>query len=317
MRFILSRKGYDSQFGGNPSPVFKTTGQLLDGFMYSIPVPERDSKGNSYIYQELHAPKTPKGFPVNTRFFHLDPDIRPELHQNLPDKWKPIFGQSEAAASHLKLYIQKGDIFLFFGLFQDAIWNPNRKQWLFGKSRPYHAIWGYMQIDEIIENIGGSIQKIYSWHPHCQENYHSDPKRNTLYIGKKKNLTIGGKDLHVKGYGTFKYSDKLRLTLPDNELKLTLTKASDSGLTHWKLNCLPWLDASRKEAHMSYHNKDSFQLESQPKFFKAASRGQEFVTDDFENGSKLWEKILDWFKDLDLVTLRTSFPENQLQENKL
>ena len=130
MRFILSRKGFDSQFGGSPSPVFKTTGQMLDGFMYSIPVPERDSKGNSYIYSGLHAPKTPIDFPVNTRYFHLDPDIRPELHHEphikRPNEWKPILGQSGAAASHLKAqHVQSGDIFLFFGLFQDVEWNEN------------------------------------------------------------------------------------------------------------------------------------------------------------------------------------------------
>ena len=315
MRFILSRKGYDSQFGGSPSPVFKTIGQNLDGFMYSIPVPERDSKGNSYIYPELHAPKTPTNFPVNTRYFHLDPDIRPELHQELPNKWKPIFGQSEAAASHLKSqHVQKGDIFLFFGLFQDAIWNPNREQWLFGKSKPFHAIWGYMQIADIIENIDESIQKKYPWHPHCQENYHSDPKRNTLYIGNEGKLIIRDIVLNNQGYGTFKYSDKLRLTLPDNKLKLTLNKPSDSGWTHWKLDCLPWLDTSDKKnpkPHMTYHKQENFQNG----FFQAASKGQEFVTDNFNNEPKLYKVVLDWFKDL--VTLRTSFPENQLQESKL
>ena len=303
MRFILSRKGYDSQFGGSPSPVFRSKDQNFDGLMYSIPVPERDSKGNSYIYSGLHAPKTPIDCPVNTRYFHLDPDIRPELHQNLPNKWEPIFGQSEAAASHLKAqHVQEGDIFLFFGLFQDVAWNPYRKQWLFGNSKPFHAVWGYMQIGKIIENVDENIQKKYSWHPHCQESYHSDKEKNTLYIGSKKtNLIIQSNDLGVPSYGTFKYSDKLRLTL---------TQAPH--VTQWKLDCLPWLDAEKKETHMSYHNnEDSFQHE----FFKAASRGQEFVTDDFENESELGKKVFNWFKEL--ITLRTSFPENQLQENKL
>ena len=299
MRFILSRKGYDSQFGGSPSPVFRSKDQNFDRLMYSIPVPERDSIGNSYIYSGLHAPKTPVGFPVNTRYFHLDPDIRPELHQKLPDGWTPILGQSEAAAIHLKNNdVKNDDIFLFFGLFQDAKWNSEHEQWLFGNSKPYHAIWGYMQIAEIIDKVNKSIQEKYSWHPHCQDNYHSDKEKNTLYIGSEKaNLIIRSNDLGVPSYGTFKYHDKLRLTLPQAP-----------HVTHWKLDCLPWVDAEKKETHMSYHNnEDNFQHE----FFKAATRGQEFVTDDFENESELGKKVFDWFKDL--VTLRTSFPENQLQ----
>ena len=310
MRFILSRKGYDSQFGGSPSPVFRSKDQNFDGLMYSIPIPECDSKGNSFDFG-LPAPQTPVGFPVNTRYFHLDPDIRPELHHEphikRPNEWKPILGQSGAAASHLKAqHVQSGDIFLFFGLFQDVEWNENNKQWLFGNSKPYHAIWGYMQIAEIINTIDSKIQEQYKWHPHCKSYYLND-KNNTLYIGNEGKLTIRiGNEwkqmisdtvLNDQGYGAFKYGDKLRLTLPQAP-----------HVTQWKLDCLPWLDAKKKETHMSYHNdEDSFQHE----FFKAATRGQEFVTDDFENESELGKKVFDWFKDL--VTLRTSFPEKQLQ----
>ena len=36
MKFILSRKGYDSQYGGEPSPV------LADGTMLSLPIPDAE-----------------------------------------------------------------------------------------------------------------------------------------------------------------------------------------------------------------------------------------------------------------------------------
>ena len=293
MRFILSRKGYDSQFGGNPSPVFKTTGQLLDGFLYSIPIPECESKGNSFDYH-LPEPLIPIGFPINTRYFHLDPDIRPELHRELPPNWCPILGQSDAAAQHLKNQnVGINDIFLFFGLFQDVEWNRNYNQWVFGNSKPYHAIWGYMQIKDI-KKVDDTVRKQYPWHPHCQIDYHSENQNNTLYIGSSGNLTLKGLDDCIS-YGTFKNDNKLRLT------------KIGAPLTQWSSQCLPWLDVSKKQSHMSYHDENCFQKG----FFQAAFRGQEFVTDDFDNESDILEKVLNWFKDL--VKLRTDFPRKLLQ----
>ncbi len=327
MRFILSRKGYDSQFGGCPSPVFKSSGKALDGFMYSIPVPERDSKGNSFDYKRYsvnyphYLPLTPVGFPVNTRYFHLDPDIRPELHRELPQNWCPILGQSDAAAQHLKnQHVDNGDIFLFFGLFQDVEWNENYNQWIYGESEPYHAIWGYMQIKEIIYNVNENDCKKYPWHPHCQPDYHSGIN-NTLYIGNADNLNFDNEELKkFKGYGTFKYDNNLKLTIdeknvsPNEKNELTKMdvenespKEKDNYLTHWSLECLPWLDPQKKKAHMSYHSEKYFH----DGIFQAASRGQEFVTDDFDNEPVILEKVLNWFKDL--VKLRTDFPRKLLQ----
>lgn len=40
VKFILSRKGFDSGSGGRPSPI------LPDGTMLSRPIPEQDSHGN-------------------------------------------------------------------------------------------------------------------------------------------------------------------------------------------------------------------------------------------------------------------------------
>ncbi len=38
MKVILSRKGFDSQYGGKPSPI------LPDGRLISLPIPSQDDK---------------------------------------------------------------------------------------------------------------------------------------------------------------------------------------------------------------------------------------------------------------------------------
>ena len=302
MRFILSRKGFDSQFGGTPSPVFKTKGYPLYDYMYSIPIPERDSKGNNFDLK-CTPPKTPKNFPVNVRYFHLDPDIRPELHYKLPQNWVPILGQSGADASHLaNNNVTIGDIFLFFGLFNDAKWDDNREQWVFKEDKPYHAIWGYMQIAKILKgNKLRNKMNDYNWHPHCRTNYTNS--NNTLYIGSTGNLKIENSELDkYSSYGIFKYNDKLRLTKMKPNKSFCRTK--------WSEDCLPWLDKEERQPHMSYHSPSSFFKED--KFFQAASKGQEFVTDDLELQDGILKKSLEWFGEL--LKFRVDvFPVSTLQ----
>ena len=45
MKIILSRKGFDSQYGGHPSPI------LPDGTLLSIPIPSKDE---IYKFSELY-----------------------------------------------------------------------------------------------------------------------------------------------------------------------------------------------------------------------------------------------------------------------
>jgi hypothetical protein len=150
-----------------------------------------------------------------------------------------------------------------------------------------------MQIKDI-KKVDDTVRKQYPWHPHCQIDYHSENQNNTLYIGSSGNLTLKGLDDCIS-YGTFKNDNKLRLT------------KIGAPLTQWSSQCLPWLDVSKKQSHMSYHDENCFQKG----FFQAASRGQEFVMDDFDNESDILEKVLNWFKDL--VKLRTDFPRKLLQ----
>jgi hypothetical protein len=77
MKIILSRKGFDTQYGGQPSPI------LPDGTLLSLPIPAKEEKlkfseltfnGKSYldIIHELK-PRTK----ISEKYTcHLDPDLR-------------------------------------------------------------------------------------------------------------------------------------------------------------------------------------------------------------------------------------------------
>ena len=85
MKFILSRKGFDSDSGGHPSPI------LLDNRMVSLPIPSADSIFYSDLqlgyehyptYYDLMKELTPeirhggKKVKINqTTKCHLDPDL--------------------------------------------------------------------------------------------------------------------------------------------------------------------------------------------------------------------------------------------------
>lgn len=249
MKFILSRKGFDSRFGGHPSPV------LPDGTMLSLPIPAMNSKGD----------KTERGIPagkLNLRGFedaeasyHFDPDIRPEMHRELPKGWRPLFGQSRSPQGHLsKQEVNKGDVFLFFGLFQKT--DDDRR--FIGK--PFHAIWGYLEICGIATEKEEIRQ--YSWHPHSFD-YYNAYDNNTLY------LSDPGKS------GGFRFTEELILT------------KSGSPVSHWDDRKLPWLDRVGGNPNMSYHTEKSFK----DGYFQSAYPGQEFVIAESATGI-----VRPWFR---------------------
>ncbi len=249
MKYILSRKGFDSQFGGHPSPV------LSDGTMLSLPIPELDADHLSCDSGRRYCELKLKNFPVNGCFCHLDPDIRPELYLALPQNWLPAFGQCGAAAGHLLGQgITVGDVFLFFGLFRH--WRPDRG--FIG--RPFHAIWGYMQIADIIDlhQTPDAVSR-YAWHPHTRPGMMDGKAKhapNLLFLGSQK-LNFSP---NYPGYGAFRFRESLQLTIP-----------GETRLTRWRYEAVPWVE--KDEPFMTYHSRSSCQVG----YFQAAGRGQEFV----------------------------------------
>lgn len=262
MKLILSRKGFDGASGGYPSPI------MPDGTLLSLPIPDASDlnrlseltfNGQSYldIIQSI-APKYKMG-----DLCHLDPDLRAELRPRA-EGWRPALGQMGSAYSHLRNKgVEKGDLFLFLGKFQETeIVNDNLR---YKKgSRPQHILFGYLQIGEIITDP----MQIPAWlaeHPHAQPKYTGDWAKggNAIYISSDK-LSIAPE---LPGAGVFKYH-------PD----LVLTKDGHSA-SHWNLP-----DFFR-EVEISYHPAKRWHED----YLQSVGRGQEFVME-------TTPEIINWIK---------------------
>ena len=269
MKFILSRKGFDSQFGGSPSPIFPEDAVDNKNLMLSLPIPEKDSNGNIYETGVFSDDLDFHGFTFNEKYVHLDPDIRPKLYKTLPDNFIPSLGQSDSAASHLDSNgIGENDVFLFFGLFQNLEWKNER--WLF-TGKPFHAIWGYLQVDKRIDLSEENNREQFKNHLHVKHPALRNP--NFIYTAKKS-LELHGSTIAISGYGAFRFDETLKLTLPEED-----------KVTHWKKDCLPWIQDN--SSNMTYHTNENLKN----KYFQASYRGQEFIV---ENG----EPYIEWFKGL-------------------
>lgn len=249
MKTILSRKGFDSSYGKQPNPI------MPDGTLLSLPIP--DEKGNNTFaslrwngmsyYDIIHSLK-PKTKLKAESLCHLDPDLRTEAKNRIPG-WKPAFGQSGSALSHLNNHgVRIGDLFLYFGWYK-ATEIENGKL-VYRKNAPdQHIIYGYMQIGSIVEKKTNAPDWLKE-HPHFADQNVRKDSLNAVYLPSDR-LTFMPE---LKGCGVLNYrTDRV------------LTKAGMSR------GC--WdLPSFFKDVEISYHphpwRKD---------YFKSAGRGQEFV----------------------------------------
>ncbi len=250
MKIILSRKGFDSEYGGQPSPI------LPDGTLLSMPIP---SKNEIYRYTELyHNGKSYyeiiKDLKPNSRKIkinhtcHLDPDLRFSILER-NEIWRPIFGQAEAAQGHLKKYkISIGDLFLFFGWFRQTEFINGKYSYKYG-SPDLHIIYSYLQVGEIFCH-GQTFPDYSKHHPHTREKFQT-VKSNCIYIAREK-LTLNE---NFPGADNMKFSKELMLTKKGN------------SRSKWEL------PEFFKDLAISYHTKNSFKDD----YFQSAAKGQEFV----------------------------------------
>lgn len=160
---------------------------------------------------------------------HLDPDLRAAARPR-PSGWRPLFGQSEAAQQHLaRQGVASGDVFVFFGWFRDAeedrghyryarrpggLGRPRlRSDVLAGPLQGYQAIWGWMEIGEVMP--AAEFAARHPWaigeHPHLIASLAShSPWANTVYMAARH----FSQDHRIAGAGVLRYSDKCRLTMP-------------------------------------------------------------------------------------------------------
>lgn len=260
MKIILSRKGFDSSYGKQANPI------LPDGTLLSLPIPDDDGNntfsslnwnGTSY-YDIIHSLK-PKANIINE--CHLDPDLRKDVKDRLPG-WKPAFGQSKAALSHLQnMGVGEGDLFLFFGWFRETEMNQGKLIYK-RKSKDLHIIYGYMQIGEIIDDPKSDVPDWLKEHPHVSDK--KNRKNNAIYLPTDKLSFIPS----FNGCGLLNYRKDRVLT--------------KDGMSKGKWD----LPEFFKDVAISYHPhpwKDGY--------FKSADKGQEFVLD-------ATPEIIDWAKQI-------------------
>ena len=274
MKVILSRKGFDSSYGGYPSPIFPNRK------MISLPIPsDKDlinynnlkfghNKNYYHLMKNLKSKilnKKWRDLNTNTKC-HLDPDIYKGIYPR-DLNWKPMFGQMNAAAKHLdKQEVGDDDLFLFYGWFRPIKEINSKFQMTNGPD--LHIIFGYLQIREKFHPTSNNILNWMKYHPHTAQ-FRINEKSNRIYIARE----YLSWDSNIAGAGIFDFNENLVLT------KKGLNR------TQWDL------PKFFRDVAISYHPKESKKYGWKDGFFQSATRGQEFVIQDNENVEK-------WAKDL-------------------
>ena len=262
MKVILSRKGFDSQYGGSPSPI------LPDGGIVSIPIPDNRDQihysdlgfddNNNYedLLKQLGIYKR-----YLSRICHLDPDLCKHVYKR-KSGWKPIFGQIDTSQSHLyNENVGKGDLFLFFGSFRKTI-IVNKKLTFDENSPEIHAIFGYLQIEKAMKE---NFPEWMKYHPHASATFRLNNISNTIYVSRD---TVTW-DNRIPGAGSLRFHKGLVLT--------------KEGCSKSKWDLDPNIF---KDVKISYHPKPWTNG-----YFQSTAKGQEFVIQDNE-------KVEEWAKSL-------------------
>lgn len=263
MKVILSRKGFDSAYGGYPSFI------LPNGKMVSLPIP---SSKDTFSYDELRFDEKTsymeymKKVSAKIRdrkqivldqgtMCHLDPDLDKEVLCNRANNWKGCFGQAGSAQAVLeKHHVDEGDLFLFFGWFNTLVEEDDHVS--FSKGDGFHAIYGYLQIGKKYYTAADeSLPEWINYHPHMIERRRIRPN-NCIYIAKDR---VSWDDT-IAGYGCFSFDEQLKL--------------SKAGMSRSK-----WaLPEIFRGLDITYHSSDSWKED----YFQSAHRGQEFVIEENE-----------------------------------
>jgi hypothetical protein len=268
MKLVLSRKGFDSGYGGMPSPI------LPDGRLVPLPIPNSKDK---FTLADINVPNfdagqlladLSRGNHSPTTRVHLDPDLDRAPTSRLLG-WRPALGQSGNAQSHLRdMGVGAGDVFVFFGWFRQT--ECKAGTWRYARSAPnMHVMFGWLEVDVVLSIVEDRDRCLleYPWianHPHVSDpDRYTDP-RNTLYLAATESRF---KPTAAYGGGRFAvYDDRLRLTKPGSSRSVW-------SLPHWFMP-----DAEKPP--LSYHPRpDQWKLDSEGVTLRSAAKGQEFILD--------------------------------------
>jgi hypothetical protein len=281
MKVVLSRKGMDSGYGGIPSPIIKSE----QGYWkyYTLPIPTENSNirySDLILYDGIKVSQFINDVAPKSRTYdkcHLDPDIRKSCLSKRPEGWQRNFGQVKSAQTHLENnQVGVGDVFLFFGWFKKAEIRNGKFQYINDPDYPngFHAIYSYLQIDQIYKPNTGLAPEWLNDHPHVAFKHEDEFKNdnNTVYTAAE--LFTYKEHFNKNGSVSFVFSDDL-----------ILTKKGQPNRTVWEL---PQEFHPDNGISLSYNGLNRWSKENSKAILKSASRGQEFVFNDPGNVVEDW-----------------------------
>jgi Nucleotide modification associated domain 3 len=308
MKIIFSRKGFDGDNGKVPSPILEDPNSRTIEPVF-LPIPRN---GSPLSYQEIKIKRVPIGdlvqqltnknhtIPAYSRA-HLDPDLDKESTERLPG-WRAAFGSTQG---HLRQQqIQKGDLFLFFGLFRDVSLTstPYSFECTYKPdSKPQHILFGWLQVGEFINPVDPvKVIAAKPWlyrHPHLSPKYYTRQQKNLLFIAADKldlqAADVSGLAASVDGAGLF---SGLQSKSGSNYV-LTDANQNSSGWKHslWRLP--GWCVDPATPPGLSYHAR-GWHANGSDWLLQTVGKGQEFVLDIDPLSSKQRQAIGDWLKGL-------------------
>lgn len=269
VKIVLSRKGFDSSYGGVPSPVLPGIGPV------SLPIPSQAGEpARSYraaglplgdLLSHLSRGKHDAGTSV-----HFDPDLDPGGRSRRPG-WRPAFGQVGGAQTHLANHgVGVGDLFLFFGWFRPAERHDDGWRFVPG-SASFHALFGWLQVGAVIELPDRDTTHVPGWlaeHPHVAHASRFGGQSNTIYVAAD-HLQLGGSRVGDAGGRFRQWTDELKLS------------AEGANRSIWDVPT--WLDPRQGRTPLSYHGRpDRWKTHGDRLYLQTVAKGQEFVLDCLE-----------------------------------
>lgn len=282
MKLVFSRKGFDSGYGGVPSPI------LEDGSMLSFPIPSKFGRRADELQHrgigvgKLMQALTEARHDAQT-LVHLDPDLEARTVIR-GEGWRPAFGQVAAAQQHLANQgVGVGDIFLFFGWFR-RVRSVSGVWWYDPEDSGSHSMFGWLQVGEVLP-VGEphQILRTRPWlalHPHVAF-AGVIGSGNTIYVAAER-LILGGVQLAAPGAGVFpQWSPKLQLT------------AAGCSRSIWDLP--GWMmPGCGLPSALTYHGGlERWEVRGDRVRLASVAKGQEFVQDIGEHS-----QALTWVRDL-------------------
>ena len=266
MKIILSRKGIDSASGGMASPI------LPCGCFCSIPIPDSQASGLRYsdiwfgrrTLMDICSQLDPQ-WEDKFEFAHLDPDLRHDALVRRLAGWRPAFGQSKVAASHLQNNgVDKGDLFVFFGWFRKTKAENGKLRFDPDDRHGRHMIYGWLEVGTVVDvdaELPNGDLSFLADHPHLH--FATKPKPNLVYVGSQSGLRAGL-------FG--KQADDVSLTRLER-------LGCRRSIWQFPLTC----ESLLRQNGLSYHRNKELQILPDGIIFRAAGRGQEFIFDGREH----------------------------------